>query len=61
MSQFPSYRNPVLDFCSIIQHGSEHSYLNFHDVKLMMISLAHEHQKKWNNYSSSIETSLFKC
>ena len=50
----PLYENPVLDFCSILQHGSEHSYSNLHDVRLMIISLVHECQKKWKKRKGTI-------
>ena len=54
IKSLPLYRNPVLAFCSILQYGSEHSYSNFHDVKLMMISLVHERQKKWDKRKGTI-------
>ena len=35
----PLYRNPVIDFCSILQYGSENSYSELAEVRAMMYLL----------------------
>ena len=35
------YRNPVIDFCCILQYGSKELYCNLNEVCYMMRILAH--------------------
>ena len=46
------YRDPVIDYCCILQYDSRHRYRNLNEVRSMMRVLAH-HRK--NNGSSSIQ------
>ena len=39
MESLPLYRNPVLDFCSILQYDSEDVFCTLSDVRSMMIHL----------------------
>ena len=36
----PLYRNPILDFCSILQYGSEDLFCTLSDMRSIMIRLA---------------------
>ena len=46
------YRDPLINYCCILQYGSMHRYQNLNEVHSMMRVLAH-HRK--NNGSSSIQ------
>ena len=41
------YRNPVIDYCCILQYGSKHRYRNLNEVHSMMRIL--EHRRKDDN------------
>ena len=37
--KLPMYRNPVIDFCSMLQHGSENAFSRINDVRAKMLDL----------------------
>ena len=50
------YRNPVIDYCCILQHGSKHRYRNLNKVHSMMQIL--EHRRKNDNNKLPIQQQL---
>ena len=37
--KLPMYRNPIIDFCSILQYGSENAFSSIDDVRAKMLDL----------------------
>ena len=45
MKSLHLYRNPVIDFCCILQYGSKKLYRDLNEVRSMMNVLAHRRKK----------------
>ena len=48
IKSIPLYRNPVIDFCSILQYDSEKSYQELSEICAMMYELANNRNKRKN-------------
>ena len=68
IKSLPLYRNPVIDFCCILQYGSNELYRNLNEVHSMMHILAHHRStdngrllnKQILNVAISFNQSVFK-
>ena len=48
IKSIPLHRNPVIDFCSILQYASEKSYQELSEICAMMYVLANNRNKRKN-------------
>ena len=65
----PKYHNPVMDYCSVLQYGSENRFNTLNEVRLMMRVLSKNRETNGVSSNSSEDMSIsihfnqnvFKC
>ena len=59
----PKYRNPVLDYCSVLQYGSENRFNTLNEVRSMMHVLSKNRETNGvsSNNSEDMSISIKTC
>ena len=54
--KLPMYRNPIIDFCSILQHGSENAFSSINNVRAKILDLKKVRSKEVITIQSGVMT-----